>query len=158
MRDRRGWQRKGWLIVAVFMAMMAGWYLDQRYGKGLRIAPTGAIILCLGIAVFVGFLGDLTVSEVQATDEGVARATYGHGFGAALWRYPDISGFSFIPPGRSGKSFGLLYLVTRASVVVLGVSGRVSPGELAEFFRGHGVQELQTPNEALTAIASLQRR
>ena len=66
MRDRRGWQRKGWLIIAVFVAMMLGWYLDQRYGKGLRLALTGAILMCLGIAVFVGFLSDLGLSEIQA--------------------------------------------------------------------------------------------
>src|SRR5438093_9002384 len=121
MRDRRGWQRKGYLIAAIFVAMMIGWYLDQRYGKGLRIGLTGAIILCLGIAVFVGFLSVLGLSEVQATDNGVARAFYGHGVGASLWRYQDILTFSFIPRECSGKPFGLLILVMRASVVILGV-------------------------------------
>ena len=105
MRDRRGWQRKGWLIVAIFVAMMVGWYLDQRYGKGLRIGLMGAIILCLGIAVFVS----------------------------------------------SGKPFGLLILVMRASILVLGVPQRVSRSELVEFFRSHGVQEAQEPSHALRA-------
>src|SRR5437870_1472434 len=146
MRDRRGWQRKGWLIVAIFVAMMVGWYLDQRYGKGLRIGIAGAILLCLGIAVFVGFLNDLTFSEVQATDAGVARATYGHGVGAALWRYQDMLTFSFIPRESSGKPFGLLVLVMRASIVVLGVPEGVTRSELVEFFRSHGAQEAQTPN------------
>jgi hypothetical protein len=148
MRDRSGWRRKGWLIVAVFVAMMTGWYLDQRYGKGLRIGLMGAIVLCLGIAVVVGFLNDLTLSEVQVGEEGVARAVYGHGIGAALWRYQNMLGFSFIPPGRSGKPFGLLILVLRAGVVVLGVPERVSPGPLAECFCRHGVQEVQAPNSA----------
>jgi hypothetical protein len=146
MRDRTGWRRKGWLIAAVFVAMMVGWYLDQRYGKGLRIGPGGAILLCLGIAVFVGFLNDLVVSEVQATDEGVARAAYGHGVGAALYRYQDMLGFSFVPPAALGKSFGLLTLTMRARVVVLGVPDHLSPSQVAEFLRGHGVQEVQTSN------------
>lgn len=116
MRDRRGWQRRFWLIIAVFVAMMLGWYLDQRYGKGLRIGLVGAIFMCLGIAVFVGFLSDLGLSEVQATDDGVARAFYGHGVGASLWRYQDILTFSFIPRESSGKPFGLLILVMRTII------------------------------------------
>ncbi|HWQ92023.1 MAG TPA: hypothetical protein VN673_10155 [Clostridia bacterium] len=146
MRNRSGWKRKGWIIAAVFVAMMAGWYLDQRYGKGLRIGLSGAILLCLGIAVFVGFLNDLTVSEVQAGDEGVARAVYGHGVGAALYRYQDMLGFSFVPPAASGKPFGLLILTVRAGVVVLGVPDHLSQSRLTEFFQNHGVHELQTPN------------
>jgi len=146
MRDRRGWQRKAWLIVAVFVAMMVGWYLDQRYGKGLRIGLMGATILCLGIAGFVGFLNDLAVSEVQASEEGVARAVYGHGIGAAFYGYQDMLGFSFTPPGASGKPFGLLVLAMRAGLVILGVPDNLPPSQLAEFFRSHGVQEVQTPN------------
>lgn len=73
MRDRRGWRRKGLLTAGVFVVMMVGWYLDQHYGKGLRIGLTGAIFLCIGIAVLVGFLFDLGISEVQATSDGVAR-------------------------------------------------------------------------------------
>ncbi len=92
MRDRSGWQRKGWLIAAVFVAMMVGWYLDQRYGNGLRIGLPGAFPLCLGIAVFIGFLNDLVVSEVQAGDEGVARAVYDHAIGAKPYRYEDMLG------------------------------------------------------------------
>jgi hypothetical protein len=149
MRDRRGWHCKGWLIVAVFLAMMSGWYLDQRYGKGLRIGLMGATVLGFGIAVFVGFLNDLTLSEVQAADEGVARAVYGHAVGAALWRYQDMVSFSFIPPGSSGRPFGLLILVMRTSVIVLGVPAGVPGTELAEFFRCHGVHEAQTPNQHL---------
>jgi hydrogenase/urease accessory protein HupE len=147
MRDRRGWQRKGWLIAAVFVAMMIGWYLDQRLGKGLRIGLTGAIILCMGIAVFVGFLSDLGLSEVQATAGAVARAFYGHGVGASLWRYEDILTFSFIPRESSGNPFGLLILVMCVSTIVLGVPDRVSRSELVEFFRSRGVQEAQTPNQ-----------
>jgi hypothetical protein len=146
MRDRSGWKRKGWIIAAVFVAMMVGWHLDQRYGKGLRIGLGGAILLCLGIAVFVGFLNDLSVSEVQAGDEGVARAVYGHGVGAALCRYQDMLGFSFVPPAASGRPFGLLILTMRAAVVVLGVPDHLSQSRLTEFFRSHGVQELLTPN------------
>ncbi len=154
MRDRRGWQRKGWLIAGVFIAMMLGWYLDQRYGKGLRIGFTGAILMCLGIAVFVGFLSDLGLSEVQATDDGVARVFYGHGVGASLWRYKDIVAFSFLPSASSGKPFGLLILMMRAQIVILGVPDRVSPSELREFFQGHGVKEAQGPNAALHATAA----
>jgi hypothetical protein len=149
MRDRRGWQRKGWLIVAVFVAMMVGWYLDQRYGKGLRIGLTGATFLCIGIAVVVGFLSDLGLSEVQATDDGVARAFYGHGVGASLWRYQDILTFSYMPRESSGRPFGILVLVMRANIVRLGVPASVSESELLELFRSHGVQEAQTPNKPL---------
>jgi hypothetical protein len=151
MRDRRGWQRKGWLIAAVFVAMMLGWYLDQNYGKGLRIGVAGATVFNLFIAVFVGFLNHLIVSEVQAADDGVARAVYGHAIGAHLWRYKDMLSFSFIPPYASGKPFGLLIFVMRASVVVLGVPDRVCLRELAEFFRSHGIQEAQTPNPQVGA-------
>ena len=158
MRDRRGWKRKGWLIAAVFVAMMIGWYLDQRYGKGLRIGLTGAIMFNMGIAVFVGFLSDLGLSEVQATDDGVARAFYGHGVGASLWRYQDILTFSFISRESSGKPFGLLILVMRTSIAVLGVPDRVSRSELVEFFRQHGVQEAQGPNKALRAAAAAPSR
>ncbi|MDB6109476.1 MAG: hypothetical protein JWR69_1226 [Pedosphaera sp.] len=147
MRDRRGWQRKGWLIIAVFVAMILGWYLDQRYGKGLRIGLTGAMILSMAIAVFAGFLSDLGVSEVQATVDGVARAFYGHGVGASFWRYQDILTFSFVPRQGSGKPFGLLILMMRTSIVILGVPDRVSRSELVEFFRSHGVQEAQEPNQ-----------
>jgi len=158
MRDRRGWKRKGWLIAAVFVAMMIGWCLDQRYGKGLRIGLTGAIMFNMGIAVFVGFLSDLGLSEVQATDDGVARAFYGHGVGASLWRYQDILTFSFISRESSGKPFGLLILVMRTSIAVLGVPDRVSRSELVEFFRQHGVQEAQGPNKALHATAAAPSR
>jgi hypothetical protein len=147
MRDWRGWLRKALLIVVVFAAMMVGWYLDQHYGKGLRIGLTGAVFLCIGIAVFVGFLSDLGVSEIQATDEGVARAFYGHAVGASLWRYQDMLRFSFIPPESSGRPFGLLVLTTRASFVVLGVPDCVSGSELVDFFRRHGVQEAPKPNK-----------
>lgn len=151
MRDRRGWQRKALLIVAVFAVMMVGWYLDQHYGKGLRIGMAGAVFLSIGIAVFVGFLSDLGVSEVQATDEGVARAFYGHGIGASLWRYQDMLTFSFIPRESSGKPFGLLILVMHASIVILGVPDDVSGCELVDFFRRHGVQETHTPHKSLQA-------
>jgi hypothetical protein len=144
MRDRQGWKRKGWLIVAIFVVMMVGWYLDQNYGKGLRIGLTGAIFLCLGIAGFVSFLNDLGISEIQATADGVARANYGHGVGFSLWRYQDILSFSFIPRESSGKPFGLLILVMRANIVILGVPDRVPQSELVGFFRSHGVQEAQT--------------
>jgi hypothetical protein len=140
MRDRRGWWRKTWLILAVFIAMMFGWYLDQRYGKGLRIGLTGAVFICIGIAIFVGFLPDLGLSEVQATDEGVARAFYGHGVGASLWRYPDILSFSFVPRKGSGKPFSFLILVTRAGSVALGVPDGVAQNDLVELFRRHGIQ------------------
>lgn len=148
MRDKRGWQLKGFLIVAVFTVMMVAWYLDQHYGKGLRIGFAGAIILNVGIAIFVGFLSDLGASEVQATDEGVVRAFYGHGIGASMWRYKDILRFSLVPSNVSGRPFSLLILVTRASIVILGVPDSVSAREIAEFFYRHGVQEAQTPNAA----------
>jgi hypothetical protein len=141
MRDRRGWWRRVWLIAVVFVAMMVGWYLDQQYGKGLRIGLAGAVVMCLSIAVFVGFLPDFGLSEVQATKDGVARAVYGHAIGASLWRYQDILCFSFVPRESSGKPFGLLFLVMRANVVMLGVPNQVSRNELAEFFRSRGVQE-----------------
>jgi hypothetical protein len=143
MRNRQGWKRKGWLILAIFVVMMGGWYLDQNYGKGLRIGLTGAILLSLGIAVFVSFLTDLGISEVQATADGVARATYGHGVGSTLWRYQDILSFTFIPRASSGKPFALLILVLRANIVILGVPDRVPQSELVGFFRNHGVQEAQ---------------
>jgi hypothetical protein len=141
MRDRRGWQRKGLLIVAVFGVMMVGWYLDQNYGKGLRIGFGGVVFLCIGIAIFVGFLPDLGVSEVEATDEGVARAFYGHAVGASLWRYQDILHFSLVPSNVSGKPFSLLILRLRTNIAILGVPSGVSRTEIVEFFQRHGVQE-----------------
>jgi hypothetical protein len=141
MRDKRGWQRKGWLIGAIFFAMMAGWYLDRHYGKGLGTELTVAVFLCFGIAVFVGFLSDIGLSEVQATDEAVARAYYGHGVGASFWRYQDILSFTLIPPERSGRSFGLMVLVMRTSTELVGVPASVSASELIEFFKRHGVRE-----------------
>lgn len=155
MRDRRGWRQKGWLIAAVFIAMMLGWYLDQKYGKGLRIGVAGAAVFCLFIAVFVGFLNDLAVSEVQLTDKGVARASYGHAIGASLWRYQDIVTFSFIPRESSQKPFGLLILVTRTRIVILGVPNSFSRSELVEFFRRHGVQEAQAPDQSLQIAAAV---
>jgi hypothetical protein len=62
--------------------------------------------------------------------------------------------FSFISRESSGKPFGLLVLVMRARVVILGVPDRVPRSELTEFFRSHGVQEAQTPNKALQATAT----
>lgn len=120
--------------------------MDQRYGKGLSIGLTGAVSMCLGIAVFVSFLSDLGLSQVQTTDEGVARAFYGHGFGASLWRYPDILTFSFVPQETFGKPFALLILVMRTGVAILGVPDHVSRSELIEFFRRHGIQDAQAPN------------
>ncbi len=162
--------------------MMVGWYLDQRYGNGLRIGLPGAFPLCLGIAVFIGFLNDLVVSEVQAGDEGVARAVYDHAIGAKPYRYEDMLGFSLVLPATSGKAFGLLeqikqncnhkepkepkenigrlckssgyricktalVLKMRAEVVTLGIPDGLSPSQLSEFFRSHGVQETQVPDE-----------
>lgn len=121
--------------------MMVGWYLDQHYGKGLRSGFAAAVFLSIGIAVFVGLLPDLGVSEVQATDEGVARAFYGHFFGASLWRYQDIRRFSFVPPNVSGKPFSLLILMTHTSIVILGVPDSLSRSEIVEFFQKHGIQE-----------------
>ena len=143
------------LIVCCILGSVSSQDLDQRYGKGLRIGFTGAILMSLGIVVFVGFLSDLGPSEVQATDDGVARAFYGHGVGASLW-YQDIVAFSFIPRASSGKPLGLLVLVTRAHIVTLGVPDRISRSELVEFFQRHGVQEAQEPNKALHATAAVQ--
>lgn len=154
MRDRRAWLRKLWLIIAVFAAMLAGWYLDQRYGKGPRMGFVGGVMMSIGIAVFVGFLTDLGLSEVQANDEGVARAFYGHGIGATLWRYPDILSFSFIPPESSGKPFGLLFLVTQQGVSVLGVPDDVASGDLIEFFLSHGVKGAGEARSALTSCGT----
>ena len=147
MRDRRGWQRKAWLIVAIFIAMLLGWYLDQKYGKGPRFELTVAVVMSVGIAVFVGFLSDLGLSEVQTTDDGLARAFYGHNIGAAGWRYQDIVSFCFVPRESSGKPFGLLMLATRTGVVVLGVPDYMSRGDLVDFFHSHGVQEAQVAGE-----------
>ncbi len=141
MRGRRGWQRKILLIVAVFGVMMVGWYLDRHYGRGLRIGLAGAVTLCIGIAIFVGFLPDLGVSEVRATDEGVARVFYGHGVGASLLRYQDILRFSFVPSNVSGRPFSLLILVLRTNIAILGVPNGVSRTEIVELFQRHGVQE-----------------
>jgi len=155
MRDRRGWQRKGWLILAVFVAMMTGWYLDQRYGKGLRIGLGGAILMNIGIAVFVGFLSDIGISDVQANDQGIARAHYGHALGGSLWRYQNILRFSFLPREHSGKPFALLILVMHAEIVIIGVPNRMSGSEVVEFFRSHGVQEAQTRGDGPKAIAAV---
>src|SRR5262249_15615570 len=115
---------------------------------------TSAIFMCLGIAVFVGFLSDLGLSEVQASDDGVARAFYGHGVGASHWRYQDILTFSFIPPESSGKPFGLLILVMPRGVTILGVPDGVPGSELAELYRRHGVQEAPESDKPLQATAS----
>ncbi len=53
---------------------------------------------------------------------------------------------SFVPRESAGKPFGLLVLVMRSSIVVLGVPDGVSRGELVELFRRHGVQEAQSRN------------
>ena len=110
MRDLSGWKRKGWLIVAMFVAMMVGCCLDQRYGKVLRFGLNGAILLCLGIAVFVGFLNDLSVSEVQASDEGLARAVYGHGVGAAFTVTRICSAFSSFHPENAVRNSACWFL------------------------------------------------
>lgn len=73
--------------------------------------------------------------------KGVARSFHGHFISASLWRYQDILRFSFIPPNVSGKPFGLLILVTRTRVVLLGVPDSISRSEIVEFFQGHGVRE-----------------
>ena len=91
--------------------------------------------------MFLGFLSNLGLSEVQATEEGIARATYGHGVGASLWRYSDVLHFSLIPRERSGKPFGLLILVTRTGVVTLGLSDSVPGEDVIEFLRRRGIQE-----------------
>lgn len=142
MRNRRGWQLKGLLIIAIFMAMMIGWYLDQRYGKGLRIGLTGAILLNLGISMLLGFLPDLGISEVQAGNDGIARAFYGHAFGATLWRYQDILRFSFVPQQGSGKPFGLLILMMHGNIVIIGIPNHLQRDDLVSFFQRHGVPEV----------------
>lgn len=144
MRDRRGWRRKCWLILAVFAAMMIGWYLDQRIGKALQIGLLGGSIFSLGIAIFVGFLSDLTFTEISLSNEGVIRMAFGHGIGASLWRYQDISHFAFIPRESSGKPFALLFLMLRAKIVAIGVPGSVSRTELEETLRSRGVREAET--------------
>src|SRR5215469_15361693 len=112
MRNRRGWQLRGLFTVAIFVVLMVGWYLDQNYGKGLRCGFAAAVVLCVGIAVFLVLLPDLGVSEVQGNDQGLARTNYSHAFSASLWRYQDILRFSFIPPHVSGRPFSLLVLMT----------------------------------------------
>lgn len=127
-------------MVAIFIAMMIGWYLDQHYGKGPRIGTTGAILFCLGIAIFLGFLSDLGLSEVQITNKGIARAHYGHAIGAKLWRYDEILGFSFVSRENFGKPFALLILKLPAEIVILGVPDHVSDTQLIECFRFYGVR------------------
>ena len=143
MRDRRGWRRKGWLVLAIFAAMMIGWYFDQKFGKALQIGILGGSLFSFGTAIFVGFLSDLTLAQVSINNTGVIRMTYGHGIGASLWRYDEISRFAFIPCETSGKPFGLLFLIMKANIVSIGVPSSVSGTELAKILRSCGVQEAE---------------
>ena len=122
---------------------MVGWYLEQQSSNGLRIGLTGATAMSLGIAVFLSFISDLGISEVQATDECIARATYGHDFGGSMWRYQDMTQVTFIPRGRSGKPFGLLILMMQANIVILGVPDQMPGSDVIKFFKHRGVREAQ---------------
>ena len=139
---------RGWLILAIFVAMFLGFYLDQRYGRGLRIGLLGGSIFSFFIAVFLGFLSDLTVTEVALTDEGVIRAIYGGAFGASIWRYHDIVRFEFVTRQNPGRPFGFLVLLMKTGIVILGVPDSMSRDELVDGLRCRGVEQAQTPNKS----------
>ena len=144
MRNRRAWRLRIWLILAIFVAMLIGFYLDQSYGRGLHIGVLGGCIFSLAIAIFLGFLPDFTVSKITLTDDGVIRAIYGHVFGASVWHYRDIVRFELVP--RQGiRPFGLLVLLMKTGIIFLGVPDSVSHSDIAESLRNRGVEQAQTP-------------
>jgi hypothetical protein len=140
MRDRVGWRRKGCLMSAIFVAMMVGWYLDQNYGKGLRIGLLGALAFNLFIAIFVGLLNDLGTGQVELGEEYIARSFIGHHVSAKSWRYADMKGYSILSPAESGYEFGLLLLLTNSEVVTIGLPREVRKEELEEILMRHGIR------------------
>ena len=147
-RDRRGWQRRGWVIAAIFGAMMGGWWLDVHYGKGPRFTPLHAISLNLFIAFFLGFLPDLGRTSITVTEEGIGRMFIGHGIGASFWPYRELVKFSLVPLRGPGQSGSLLVLFTAKGLEALAVPPSVPSEELLELLRSKGVTETRPATAA----------
>ena len=154
MRNRSGWRRKGYLMAAIFVAMMVGWYLDQHYGKGLRIGLPGALAFNLFIAIFLGLLNDLGAGQVEMGEEYIARSFVGHHLSARSWRYADIKGYSILSPTESGYEFGLLLLLTNSEVVTIGLPRDVRKEDLDEILAMHGIRGQTAARTDMTKSAS----
>jgi hypothetical protein len=142
-RDRRGWQRRGWFIAAIFGAMMGAWWLDLHYGKGPRFTPLHAVSLNLFVAIFLGFLPDLGRTSITVSDEGIGRVFIGHGIGASFWPYRELVKFSLVPRRGPGQSGSMLLLFTTNRLEALAVPPSVPSVELLEMLRSKGVTEIR---------------
>lgn len=130
------------MMGAIFVAMLIGLYLDQKYGKGPRFGMLGGFLLAVGIAVFLGMIWDLSFAEIVLKEEGISQTRFGATVGTALWRYSDMNSFDFVSSATLRKSFSLLVLqFGRDEIIMLGVPKRVSVQDIGEFLRARGVQE-----------------
>lgn len=144
VRDRQGWATRGLLALAIFAAMMFGFFADQKWGaRRARVPLAGAIVLSAFIGVFLtslldapGLNKEVSIDEERISVFGNAGTVHSH----ANWKLKDVLRVRLYTPQEFSRSFGAMLVVTERGSAWLGVPAKVPAQRIAETLTRLGVE------------------
>jgi hypothetical protein len=145
IRDRRGWVMRGLLALFIFAVMMFGFFAQEKWGRGRKFSPAGAVLMSAVVGLFLTSLLDapglnkqVSIYDDRIDTLGNAGTVHSHG----SWRFRDIVRVRLYTPEEFGRSFGAMELITKRGTVWLGLPALPAAHRIAEVLARQGVDVL----------------
>jgi hypothetical protein len=145
IRDRRGWLMRGLLALVIFLVMICGFLAQQKWGRGPRFSPAGAVVLSTAVALFLTSLPDAPGlnKEVSIYDDRIASfGNAGTVHSLTTWPLREIVRVRLYTPEEFGRSFGAMEVATTRGSEWLGVPAKMPARRIAEVLARQGVEVL----------------